>query len=110
MDKTRGGINGIITGETQPDPSSVKLLEMLLLSEGKFSVDVLHESSPPYAQPRIPDIASLSGKLAEINEYSPEKFQAAKTVIEAIHKEVNYKSKPDQAASNLLKKATKPKL
>jgi transcriptional regulator with XRE-family HTH domain len=97
MDKTRGGINGIITGDTSPDPSSVKMLEMLMLQAGKTipGKDLAETAKLHVAEieARNNEADVLKLKLSEIQERAPEKFKAAKTMIESLHSQINYRTK-----------------
>jgi transcriptional regulator with XRE-family HTH domain len=107
MDKTRGGINGIITGETSPDPSSVKFLETLLLQAGKAIPARDHEQE---IESRQSEVDELRGKLSEIQQKSPENFRAAKQLIDALHSQISSVSpkvprKPAAASRHLKKSA-----
>ena len=77
MDMTRGGINGIITGDTIPDKRTVKYLAMLVAESG-----VVISPGEPSAN------SELTKKLNEIHEHDPKLFKAAKTMIESLHEQI----------------------
>jgi transcriptional regulator with XRE-family HTH domain len=94
MDMTRGGINGIITGPTNPTAGTVKYLELILLEAGKSIPSKELEST---ARAHIAEIekgnsesAALALKLNDLHRLSKDKFLAAKTLIESMHYQISY--------------------
>lgn len=104
---TRGGVNGLVTGPTNPSEATLKLLELLMLKEGKTIPGAEKHPELQEQGQRLEDREILP-KLVEIRKISPKHYRIAKTIIDGLHQDI--KSDVDSAASNLLKKATKPKL
>jgi len=94
---TRGGVNGIITGNTVPSAAAVKLLEMLVAETGKLSSMELNKASVSYG---------VEAKLAALPENERnEVLEIFNTIVEQAERRVSYTKKrarpgaPGSAAS-----------
>ena len=94
---TRGGVNGIITGNTVPSPGAVKLLELLVAENGNAVAHEIKQSGPSYG---------VEAKLAALPENErAEVLEIFNAIVQQAERRVSYTKKrakpgaPGSAAS-----------
>ena len=88
MEMTRGGINGIVTGPTVPSAGAVKLLEMLAMEDGGKVVPA------PGAPKSATETQELACKLQEIRDSDLKTFNVARTMIDSLHAQLDFRKRP----------------
>lgn len=97
LEMTRGGVNGIITGNTVPSPGAVKLLELLVAENGNAVAHEIKQSGPSYG---------VEAKLAALPENErAEVLEIFNAIVQQAERRVSYTKKrakpgaPGSAAS-----------
>jgi hypothetical protein len=84
LELTRGGVHGLLKGDTVPSRSILKLFQMVLLRE-KPELMTSRAGEQSLAEAPDPAIHAIMAELEELKESNPERFQTVREVITVYH-------------------------
>ena len=103
LEMTRGGVNGIVTGDAVPSPAAVKLFEMILESEGRRPHNrpaALHDGDPAVTEAEMSLLMELRGLQPDARELTIDSLRRLMKAMPKVKVSYRGKNSPKPSESN----------